>query len=39
MIHLCCSCRDLEDYMGMDFGENEEFSALKGNCYEFTDRE
>jgi len=31
--------KDLEEYLGFDFGSNEEFSALKGQCYEFTDRE
>ena len=31
--------KDLEDYMQSDFGAHEEFSALKGNCYDLTDRE
>ncbi|XP_052244211.1 glucosidase 2 subunit beta-like isoform X4 [Dreissena polymorpha] len=31
--------RNLETYLGIDYGPNEEFSVLKGNCYEYTDRE
>jgi protein kinase C substrate 80K-H len=31
--------RDLQSYLGTDYGPNEEYSALKGNCYEYTDRE
>ncbi|WAR23437.1 GLU2B-like protein [Mya arenaria] len=31
--------RDLQNYLNLDYGPNEEFSALKGNCYEYTDRE
>ncbi|XP_053393979.1 glucosidase 2 subunit beta-like isoform X2 [Mercenaria mercenaria] len=31
--------RDLQSYLGTDYGPNEEYSVLKGNCYEYTDRE
>jgi len=31
--------KDLDDYMQLDMGTHEEFSALKGECYELTDRE
>jgi len=31
--------RDLDEYMKEDFGLHEEFSPLKGQCFELTDRE
>ncbi|KAE8743223.1 hypothetical protein FOCC_FOCC011158 [Frankliniella occidentalis] len=31
--------RDIEDGLGKDFGEEEEFVTLQGQCFEFTDRE
>jgi len=31
--------RNLETYLGLDFGAEEEYSVLKSNCYEYTDRE
>lgn len=31
--------KDLEEFVSLDFGQDEEFSALKGECYELTDRE
>eukprot|EP00111_Clytia_hemisphaerica_P019852 TCONS_00058531-protein len=29
----------LNTYLGLDFGKEDEFAALKGDCFEFTDRE
>ena len=37
VFHLCF--RDIKAYLDLDYGPEEEFSALKGNCYEYTDRE
>ncbi|KAL4235696.1 hypothetical protein ACF0H5_004089 [Mactra antiquata] len=31
--------RDLESYLGNDYGPEDEYSILKDNCYEYTDRE
>lgn len=31
--------RDLQSYLGIDYGPSDEYSVLKGNCYEYTDRE
>jgi len=31
--------KDAEEYLQLDFGPEQEFSALKGECYEYTDRE
>lgn len=31
--------RSLEETQGKDYGPEEEFRVLEGNCYEFTDRE
>lgn len=30
---------DIKSYLDIDFGEEEEFSTLKGECFEYTDRE
>lgn len=31
--------KSVKSYLDLDYGPEEEFSALKGNCYEYTDRE
>ncbi|XP_057299913.1 glucosidase 2 subunit beta-like isoform X2 [Hydractinia symbiolongicarpus] len=31
--------RENEEYVKLDFGKDHEFSALKGECFEYTDRE
>ena len=30
---------DINNFLGMDLGQEEEFFPLKDNCYEYTDRE
>lgn len=29
----------IDEYLKIDFGSENEFAALKGECFEFTDRE
>lgn len=34
-----CVCSDLERVLNINLGQEEEFSPLQGQCFEYTDRE
>jgi len=37
--HIPVFSRSIEGYLGNDYGPNEEYSVMKGSCFEYTDRE
>jgi len=39
MVDLLASFSDLERLLNLNLGQEEEFSPLQGQCYEYTDRE